>query len=43
MVRMRADAAVAAGQVLDFAINLEKAVAFDLATNDPATKMRGPA
>ena len=38
MARMRADAAVAAGQVFDFAINLEKAVAVDL-----ATKMRGPA
>lgn len=43
MARMRADAAVAAGQVFDFAINLEKAVTFDLATNDLATKMRGPA
>ena len=38
VARMRADAAVAAGQVFDFAINMEKAVAFD-----PATECRIPA
>ncbi len=32
IARMRADAAVAAGEVFDFAINMEKAVAFDVAT-----------
>ncbi len=35
IARMRADADVAPGQVFDFAVNMEKAVAFD-----PATEMR---
>jgi len=35
IARMRADASVAAGQIYDFAVNMEKAVAFD-----PATEMR---
>ena len=35
VARMRADAEVAPGQVFDFAVNMEKAVAFD-----PATEMR---
>jgi multiple sugar transport system ATP-binding protein len=35
IARMRADASVAAGQAYDFAVNMEKAVAFD-----PATEMR---
>jgi multiple sugar transport system ATP-binding protein len=35
IARMRADASVAAGQVYDFAVNMEKAVAFD-----PETEMR---
>ena len=34
IARMRADANVAAGQVFDFAVNMEKAVAFDPATED---------
>jgi multiple sugar transport system ATP-binding protein len=38
IARMRADASVAAGQVSDFAINMEKAVAFD-----PDTEERIPA
>ena len=38
IARMRADAAVAPGQVFDFAINMEKAVVFD-----PATEARIPA
>ncbi len=38
IARMRADAAVAAGQAFDFAVNMEKAVAFD-----PATEERIPA
>jgi multiple sugar transport system ATP-binding protein len=29
IARMRADASVAAGQSFDFAVNMEKAVAFD--------------
>jgi multiple sugar transport system ATP-binding protein len=32
IARMRADASVAAGQSYDFAVNMEKAVAFDPAT-----------
>ena len=32
IARMRADAAVASGQVFDFAVNMDKAVAFDPAT-----------
>jgi multiple sugar transport system ATP-binding protein len=35
IARMRADTSVAAGQAYDFAVNMEKAVAFD-----PATEMR---
>jgi multiple sugar transport system ATP-binding protein len=35
IARMRADAAVTAGQIYDFAVNMEKAVAFD-----PTTEMR---
>ena len=35
VARMRADAAVAPGQVFDFAVNMEKAVVFD-----PATELR---
>ena len=35
IARMRADADVAPGQVFDFAVNMEKAVAFD-----PVTEMR---
>jgi multiple sugar transport system ATP-binding protein len=38
IARMRADATVAPGEVFDFAINMEKAVAFD-----PATEERIPA
>ena len=38
IARMRADAAVAPGQSFDFAVNMEKAVAFD-----PATEERIPA
>ena len=38
IARMRADAAVSPGQVFDFAINMDKAVAFD-----PATEARIPA
>jgi multiple sugar transport system ATP-binding protein len=38
IARMRADAAVSAGQAFDFAVNMEKAVAFD-----PATEERIPA
>jgi multiple sugar transport system ATP-binding protein len=38
IARMRADAAVEPGQVFDFAVNMEKAVAFD-----PATEERIPA
>ena len=34
IARMRADAAVAPGQAFDFAINMEKAVAFDPATEE---------
>jgi multiple sugar transport system ATP-binding protein len=34
VARMRADATVAPGQVFDFAVNMEKAVAFDPATED---------
>ena len=34
IARMRADSAVAAGQSYDFAVNMEKAVAFDPATED---------
>ena len=34
VARMRADAAVAPGQVFDFAVNMEKAVAFDPATEE---------
>ena len=34
IARMRADAAVAPGQVFDFAVNMEKAVAFDPATEE---------
>ncbi|MBM3612413.1 MAG: sugar ABC transporter ATP-binding protein, partial [Alphaproteobacteria bacterium] len=37
IARMRADAAVAAGEVFGFAVNMEKAVAFD-----PATEARIP-
>jgi multiple sugar transport system ATP-binding protein len=37
IARMRADAAVTAGQIYDFAVNMEKAVAFD-----PATEMSIP-
>ena len=37
IARMRADASVAAGQVFDFAVNMEKAVAFDPATEDRIT------
>jgi multiple sugar transport system ATP-binding protein len=37
IARMRADAAVAPGQVFDFAVNMDKAVAFD-----PATEARIP-
>jgi multiple sugar transport system ATP-binding protein len=33
IARMRADAAVSAGQVYDFAVNMERAVAFDPATD----------
>ena len=32
VARMRADAAVAPGQIFDFAVNMEKAVAFDPVT-----------
>ncbi len=34
VARMRADASVAEGQVFDFAVNMEKAVAFDPATEE---------
>lgn len=34
VARMRADAAVAPGEVFDFAVNMEKAVAFDPATEE---------
>ncbi|OYW62571.1 MAG: sugar ABC transporter ATP-binding protein [Rhodobacterales bacterium 12-65-15] len=34
VARMRADAAVAPGQVFDFSVNMEKAVAFDPATEE---------
>ena len=34
IARMRADATVAPGQVFDFAVNMEKAVAFDPKTED---------
>ncbi|NBZ89373.1 ABC transporter ATP-binding protein [Stagnihabitans tardus] len=34
IARMRADASVAAGQVFDFAVNMEKAVAFDPKTEE---------
>ena len=34
IARMRADANVAAGQVFDFAVNMEKAVAFDPKTEE---------
>ncbi len=37
IARMRADANVAAGQSFDFAVNMEKAVAFDPATEDRIT------
>ena len=37
IARMRADANVTAGQVFDFAVNMEKAVAFDPATEDRIT------
>jgi multiple sugar transport system ATP-binding protein len=37
IARMRADASVAAGQVFDFAVNMDKAVAFDPATEDRIT------
>jgi multiple sugar transport system ATP-binding protein len=32
IARMRADASVSAGQIFDFAVNMDKAVAFDPAT-----------
>ena len=37
IARMRADASVAPGQKFDFAINMEKAVAFDPATEERIT------
>ncbi|MBN8629902.1 MAG: sn-glycerol-3-phosphate ABC transporter ATP-binding protein UgpC [Rhodobacterales bacterium] len=37
IARMRADAAVAPGQAFDFAVNMEKAVAFDPATEERIT------
>ncbi len=37
IARMRADAAVAAGQSFDFAVNMEKAVAFDPGTEERIT------
>ena len=37
IARMRADAAVAPGQAFDFAVNMEKAVAFDPATENRIT------
>ena len=34
VARMRADASVKAGQVFDFAVNMDKAVAFDPKTEE---------